>query len=188
MDTRNDEQLMAAIMMGEENALTTLVVRYHKPLFGYLYRLVGGNYALAEDIVQETFLRLLQPNGYQHSRTFKPWLYAIATNLVRDHFKSAATRHVLWKDEETLQGLYDTSPGPEERALALEEARTVAIALTQLSEEYRSALLLRFYSELSLQEIAETLHIPLGTVKSRLSVGIRRLKERLTAVGGTLRS
>ena len=75
--------------------------------------------------------------------------------------------------------LCDKHPGPEERALAAELGSEVAVALSQLSEKYRVALLLRFYQGLSLQEIAETLCIPLGTVKSRLSVGTHRLRALL---------
>ena len=81
-----------------------------------------------------------------------------------------------------LLHLYDSEPGPEERALAAEQGSEVRAALAQLGEEYRVVLVLRFYQGFSLQEIAETLHIPLGTVKSRLSVGVHRLRAILTPV------
>ena len=73
-------------------------------------------------------------------------------------------------------------PGPEERALAAEQGGEVRAALAQLGEEYRVVVLLRFYQGFSLQEIAETLQIPLGTVKSRLSVGVHRLRTVLAPV------
>ena len=111
-------------------------------------------------------------------RPFKPWLYTIATNLARDHFKSAAVRQrgATGDEEEALLHLYDRAPGPEERALAAEQGSEVRAALAQLGEEYRVVVVLRFYQGFSLQEIAETLQIPLGTVKSRLSVGVHRLR------------
>ena len=179
-----DEQLMAAVMAGDQGALAALVTRHHGALLGYLYRLTGGDRSLAEDLVQETFLRVLRQRTCQPDRPFKPWLYALATTLARDHFKSAAVRQ-RWQGsdaEEALLQLYDSAPGPEERALAVEQGDEVAAALAQLAEEYRVTLLLRFYQGLSLQEIAEVLHIPLGTVKSRLSVGTRRLRELLAPV------
>lgn len=181
MEQLSDERLMAAVMAGEASALAALVERYHSPLIGYLYRLVGGDRPLAEDLCQETFLRLLRQQHYQPGRPFQPWLYAIATNLARDHLKSAAVTRTFWQPEheELLLELHDSAPGPEEAALAAEQGCEVAAALGQLGAEYRITLLLRFYNGLSLQEIAETLRVPVGTVKSRLSVGARRLRALL---------
>jgi len=184
MQERSDEQLMTAVMAGDEVALAALVTRHHSPLLGYLYRLVGGDRQLSEDLLQETLLHVLRQRTYQPTRPFKPWLYTIATNLARDYFKSAAVRQ-CWQggdDEEALLCLRDSAAGPEERALAAEQGSEVRAALAQLREEYRVVLLLRFYQGFSLQEIAETLQIPLGTVKSRLSVGTHRLRHALTPV------
>jgi RNA polymerase sigma-70 factor (ECF subfamily) len=182
MQERSDEQLMTAVMAGDQMALATLVTRHHAPLLSYLYRLAGGDRQLSEDLVQETLLHVLQQRTYQCDRPFKPWLYMIATNLARDHFKSAAVR-LRWREgdeEEALLHLYDSEFSPEERALAAEQGSEVRAALAQLREEYRVVVLLRFYQGFRLQEIAETLHIPLGTVKSRLSVGVHRLRVRLS--------
>lgn len=173
----SDEELMMRAMRGNREALGVLVERYYSLLLGYLYRLVGGDRPLAEDLAQETFLRLFQRGGYASGRPFRPWFYAIATNLVRDHVKSAVARHSAQHEgEEALLALRDEAPGPEEHAVAAEEADEVARALSCLGSEYREVILLRFYQGLSLNEIAEILGIPLGTVKSRLSVGTRRLR------------
>jgi RNA polymerase sigma-70 factor, ECF subfamily len=184
MQERSDEQLMAAVMAGDQVALAALVARHHGPLLGYLYRLTGGDQHLAEDLVQETLLHVLRQHTYQTGRPFKPWLYRIATNLARDHFKSAAVRtssHEADEEEAFLQ-VEDSEPDPEELALAAEQGSEVRAALVQLGEEYRVVLVLRFYQGFRLQEIAEVLHIPLGTVKSRLSVGVHRLRAILTPV------
>ncbi|EFH80200.1 RNA polymerase, sigma-24 subunit, ECF subfamily [Ktedonobacter racemifer DSM 44963] len=184
MQESSDEQLMTAVMAGDQVALAALVTRHHAPLLGYLYRLVGGDLHLSEDLVQETLLHVLRQRTYQAGRPFKPWLYMIATNLARDYFKSAAVR-TSWREgdeEEVLLHLFDSEPGPEECALAAEQGDEVRAALAQLGEDYRVVLVLRFYQGFSLQEIAETLHIPLGTVKSRLSVGVHRLRAMLAPV------
>jgi RNA polymerase sigma-70 factor (ECF subfamily) len=185
---KSDEQLMAAVTNGDQVALAELVTRHHSPLLGYLYRLVGGDRELAEDLVQETFLRALRQGAYTAPRPFKPWLYTIATNLARDHLKSAQARQFgrHGDGEAALLLLSDQSPGPEEQALGAERGGEVQWAIAQLSEEFRAVLLLRFYQEFSLQEIAETLRIPLGTVKSRLSVGVHRLRALLTTCGKEL--
>jgi len=184
MQGKSDEQLMTAVMVGDQVALAALVTRHHSPLLGYLYRLVGGDQQLAEDLVQETLLHVLRQRTYQADRPFKPWLYRIATNLARDYFKSAAVRKSRREgdEKEALLHLYDSEPSPEERALAAEQGSEVRAVLTQLGEEYRVVLVLRFYQGFSLQEIAETLHIPLGTAKSRLSVGVHPLRAKLTPV------
>jgi RNA polymerase sigma-70 factor (ECF subfamily) len=160
------------------------VTRHYAPLLGYLYRLDGGDRMLAEDLVQETLLHVLRQRTYQGDRPFKPWLYMIATNLARDYFKSAAVRRSFREgdSEEALLHLYGSEPSPEEHALAVEQSSEVRAALAQLREEDRVVVLLRFYQGFSLQEIAEALHIPLGTVKSRLSVSVHRLRAVLAPV------
>ena len=129
-------------------------------------------------------MHVLRQRTYPSDRPFKPWLYTIATNLARDYFKSAAVRQRgRGTDEEAaLLHLHDSAPGPEESALAVEQGGEVRAALAQLSEEYRVVVVLRFYQGFTLQEIAETLQIPLGTVKSRLSVGVHRLRAILDPV------
>lgn len=174
---------MAMAMTGDHLALGTLVTRHHRALFAYLYRVTGGDRPLAEDLVQETLLRVVRQRTYQRGRPFRPWLYAIATNLTRDHFASATSRHASpGAAESLLRRLPDGRRSPEEWALTRELGDEVRAALDGLGDEYRVVLLLRYYQEFSLQEIADTLQIPLGTVKSRLSVGGRRLRRALVPV------
>lgn len=185
MHEMSDEELLAGVMAGDQMAFATLVTRYHAPLLGYLYRLVGGDRTLAEDLVQETLLRVLRQSRCYGEFRFKPWLYTIATNLARDHFKSAGVRRRERSDEaavDALRRVADSTFGPEASALAAEQGSEVRAALTQLGEEYRVVVVLRFYQGFTLQEIAQTLQIPLGTVKSRLSVGLRRLRDVLAPI------
>lgn len=177
-DTLPDEDLARAIQRGDARALNTLVERHHASLLGYLYRMTGGDRPLAEDLVQETFLRVLRSIRQYHSaQRFKPWLYTIATNLARDHFKRADTRRTDPIQTGTLS-LPDPNQ-PEPTFLAHDDARQVIAALAQLPDLQRETVILRYYQDLSLAEIAETLNIPVGTVKSRLSIGLNRLKDLL---------
>jgi RNA polymerase sigma-70 factor (ECF subfamily) len=185
MNETSDEALLAGVLAGDQAAFATLVTRYHAALLGYLYRLVDGDRALAEDLVQETLLRVLRQGRCPADFRFKPWLYTIATNLARDHFKSA---HVRLRErggeaeEDVLRQVADRAPGPEARALAAEQGCEVRAALAQLGEEYRVVVVLRLYQDFTVQEIAQTLQIPLGTVKSRLSVGLHRLRDVLAPI------
>jgi RNA polymerase sigma-70 factor, ECF subfamily len=85
-------------------------------------------------------------------------------------------------EDEALRQISDCAPGPEERALAAERGSEVQAALAHLSEDFRAVVVLRFYQGFSLQEIAEILQVPLGTVKSRLSVGVHRLRAVLAPI------
>ncbi len=172
----SDENLLAEIRQGSRTALAVLVERHHSPLLGYLYRMTGGNRLLAEDLVQESFLRVLRGVGqFRPGQAFKPWLYAIASNLVRDHYKSADQRRTEALLEES--GIYGAAPGgPEEALENAENARQVAVVLQRLPAHQLEVVVLRYYQDLSLAEIAEALDIPIGTVKSRLSLGLQTLK------------
>jgi RNA polymerase sigma-70 factor (ECF subfamily) len=180
--TLTDEQLIAQVMRGDPAALAPLVERYHGPLLGYLFRLTNGDRPLAEDLVQDAFVQVLRQGSFQPGRPFKPWLYAIATHLAYDHFRSPAARRTWPLAQPGWPEPADSAPGPEQQAQAAGLGRQVAAAIGQLSEEYRAALVLRYYAGQSLQEISASLHIPLGTVKSRLSVGTRRLRQLLRPV------
>jgi len=179
-----DEELARGVQGGNRDDLAALVERHHGALMGYLYRLCGGDRALAGDLAQEAFLRLLRAiDQYRYPHPFKPWLYAIATNLARDYYKQAELRHTqsASDDEAQWESASDLSGGPEERLQTEREAQQVEAAVTALPDHQREVVILRYYQDLSLAEIADVLGVPVGTVKSRLSLGLKRLRER---VGG----
>ena len=175
----SDEDLMLDALRGDRSAVAVLVERYHRPLFAYLYRLVDANYGAAEDLLQDTFTRLLTPRTYTPGRRVKPWLYAIATNLARDR-QRALMRRRTDIGLERAECLADGSD-PSDHVVQFERERVVRNAIGSLGDQQRAAILLRFYHGLSLAEIAEALDLPLGTVKSRLSIGTRRLRDLLEA-------
>ncbi|MBZ0277546.1 MAG: RNA polymerase sigma factor [Anaerolineae bacterium] len=174
---QTDEELAQGIQRGRRDDLAVLVGRHHSPLLGFLYRMTGGDRALAEDLVQEVFLRVLRGiDQYIYPRPFKPWLYQIAANLARDHYKRADTRRTESMPEDDLSLGAADDPPPEEVLLHNSEARQIAAAIRELPEHQREVVILRYYQEFSLAEIADALAIPVGTVKSRLSIGLNRLR------------
>ncbi len=183
--TPADEQLARRVQRGHTADLAMLVERHHSPLLGFLYRLTGGDRALAEDLTQEAFLRALRSiQQYQPSRPFKPWLYAIAVNVARDHFKRADVRYAVTLADDELLALPD--PIGLEETIEMDGLRVAAIsaAIGALPVHQREAIILRYYQDLSLAEIAAALDIPIGTVKSRLSLGLRHLRTVLREEGG----
>lgn len=175
-----DEQLAQQLRHGERSALSELFERHYDPLLGYLYRLARGDRSLAQDLAQETFVKALKGIGrYDYPRPFKPWLYAIATNLARNHYTRADTRRTDSADEDAD---YAADDPPDAALIAQAEAQQVIAALDVLPDQQREVIVLYFYQSLSLQAIADTLAIPLGTVKSRLSIGVKRLREHIKAL------
>jgi len=176
---RRDEEIMGAVGQGDRASLEVLVSRYHSQLLGFFFRMLAGDRATAEDLTQETFVRLLRQTTYSPGRPFRPWLFAVAANLARDHLRQASRRPA--PDDPALAALEDPGPGPEARAVTGAVIDDVARAVAGMPEEYRVTLILRYGNDLSLEEVAAALEIPLGTVKSRLSVGLRRLRDALPA-------
>lgn len=176
-----DEILAHRLQGGDRAALTELVERHYDPLLGYLYRLTRGDRSLAQDLAQETFLRALRGiAGYQYPRPFKPWLYAIATNLGRNHYSRADTRRTDNAGDDDAYAAGQSDP-PDAALLEQAEALRVIAALDTLPDAQREVIVLYFYQSLSQQAISAALAIPVGTVKSRLSIGVQRLRSYLKA-------
>lgn len=182
-----DEELVRRVGRGDPQALRTLVERWRDPLFGYLFRLLGSRED-AEDLFQEAFLRVLRhASRFDAARSFRPWLYSIATNLVRNVYRARGHRDALSLDrgaedapESPLAArLAARSQGPVETAVLGEDERRVRQAVETLPEKGRAALVLFYYQGLSYQEIAQVLEVPLGTVKSRIHNALGQLSRVL---------
>lgn len=170
-----DEELIKQIKYGEKTALNLLLQRYHRPIHAYAVRM-GFDYHIANDIVQDIFIKLIRNiTSYETDRPFRPWLYTIASNTCKDYFKKAhVKRDVLTAD--TPEAPPAIADNPEDLFMLEEKRNQVAEALFRLSEIHREVIVLRYYQELKLEEIAAVLTIPLGTVKSRLSHALHHLK------------
>ncbi|GHO42153.1 RNA polymerase sigma24 factor [Ktedonospora formicarum] len=172
-----DEDLFRAWQHGDARALEMLVQRYHAPLLAHLYRVLTDMH-LAEDLVQETFIRLIRDaQSYCYPRPFRPWLYTIAHHLACNYHTSAYARRVELRTE--MPAMQAHEPDPAEWFERWEQHHTLHKALTHLSLEQREVLSLRFGQELSIPETAAILSIPAGTVKSRTFTALRLLRSHL---------
>jgi RNA polymerase sigma-70 factor, ECF subfamily len=169
-----DEDLFREWQKGNAAALEVLVQRYHTQLIAHLYRLVGNTY-LAEDLAQETFVRLVRDaQAYRYPRPFVPWLYTIARNLALSYQTSAYQRHTELRSE--LPETFSHEPGPAEWFEHWEQHNDLQKALMYLSFGHREVLSLRFSQELNVKETADVLGLPVGTVKSRTFHALRLLR------------
>ncbi len=172
-----DEALYTRLREGDRAALAELIGRYHAPLLRFLYRMTN-DLPTAEDLVQDTFVRLLTHEG-RAPRSFKSWVYTVARNLTYDAFRSASYRRETPLEPEWGEWLPATRPGVERVVERRTEREEVAEILQELRPQHREVLVLRFYHDLKLQEIAEIIDAPLGTVKSRLHHALKQAKFHL---------
>lgn len=186
-----DEELLLRARDGDKESFGELVRRYEKWLYHYLYRYTGDA-ELAADVFQQAFTRLyLSMDRYQPGRSVVAWLCQIATNQAIDALRyrqrqpdqtgtslsSIAAGHDLTLSQVAEQCFTDRETNPVEAAEQAELRERLQAALSQLSEPYRVVLVLAYMQGLTHREIAETLEIPLGTVKSRMTVALARLTE-----------
>jgi RNA polymerase sigma-70 factor, ECF subfamily len=166
----------------DPDLLDRLIEQYQHRLLRYLVYLTG-NRELAEDLFQETWIRVLE-RGHQYDgkHEFSTWLYAVARNLTIDYLrkKSPVSLDGMMEDEEhaPLEPA-DTRPMAWELVQQHEQAERVSAALVTIPAEYRETVMLRFQEGLALDEIATVTGARLGTVKSRLYRGLNMLMSRL---------
>lgn len=163
-----DAYLTGAIANGDADAARALVDRYRRPLAAVLQRALGSP-ADVDDVFQETWIRVVRSaHRYDPEQRFSNWLFTIAWNLVKDRW----SRRV---EHDEITDVASTAASAEERVLEAERARRMRELVAQLPERLSQAILLRYFEELSEKEVAERLGVPVGTVKSRLHHGLKKL-------------
>jgi len=184
---QTDEELVDLVLRGDGSAFTPLVERHKRGILNFVYAMVRSPEE-ADDVSQETFLR-----AYAHLRTFNPkiakfstWLYQIARNTARTQLMKERRRpqtEDLYEDETLEQKLPDRrlDAAPEERLLAHDDERQLKDALARIPEKMRTALLLRYFRHLEYQEIAQTMAVSLGNVKTLIHRGKAALARELSA-------
>ena len=166
----------------DPDLLDRLIEQYQHRLLRYLIHL-SGNRELAEDLFQETWIRVLERGHlYDGRHEFSTWLYAVARNLTIDYLrkKSPVSLDGLMEDEDHAPfEPIDSQPTAWEVVEQHEQAGRINAALIGIPAEYREAIVLRFKDGLALSEIVVVTGAPIGTVKSRLYRGLNMLMERL---------
>ncbi len=186
-----DEQLLGRYARGELEAIEVLLARYKRPLFHFVLRLVRER-GKAEDLLQETFLRMVEHAGTFHgSSSLKTWLFRIARNLCIDELRRQKHRRHASLDAPKAQGgaegegqsLYERlphrGPGPERGVVDRDLAQRMANAIDELPEDQREVFVLRQVQHLSFKEIGDITGVSENTVKSRMRYALERLQRAL---------
>ncbi|MEE2636259.1 MAG: RNA polymerase sigma factor [Acidobacteriota bacterium] len=185
---RTDEELVALAITGDPDSFNQLIVRWERPIFALAFRVIGREED-ARDVCQETFFRAFRGiKGFKGQAKFSSWLYRIALNLCRDWIRRERRSAVLTP----LESETDTPPASEgasavetaeDRTVRRDLGRVITEAMSALSEDQRTTIVLKEYHGLTFQEIADLQACPLSTVKTRLYQGLTVLRRQLENSG-----
>ncbi len=180
----SDEALLSSSLDGNMVAFDLLVDRYYERIYGYLNRFLKDS-DMAEDLLQETFLRVWKKRGeFRNIASFSTWIYTIAGNLARSEWR----RRKRWRmlrlgpsdnEDEPDYELADERAMPDRVVESRLAASELLDEVAKLPERYRQVVILRDIQEMSYEEIAGIVQVPVGTVKSRLNRGRLILQEKL---------
>ncbi|WHY86507.1 RNA polymerase sigma factor SigW [Neobacillus novalis] len=176
------------VIKGDQDAFGEIVEIYKNSVYQLCFRMLGNRHE-AEDMAQEAFIRAyVNIHTFNQDFKFSTWLFRIATNLCIDRIRKKKPDYYLDAEVAGTEGLTmysqipDKTPLPENEVESLELHETIQKEILKLPEKYRSAIVLKYIEELSLNEISEILDLPLGTVKTRIHRGREALRQQLQYV------
>jgi len=185
----DDTEILQRCREGDERAYREIIQRYQRRVFSLAFRVVRRTED-AEDVTQETFVRMFRAiDRYDPARPFAAWLFTIASRLCIDHLRRRRVRPIslFQRDPETQEErtieVVDPGLKPDEETSRLEEERHTRELIDSLPPHYRIVVMLRHQQDLSYEEIAEAMKLPLGTVKARIHRARALLKQRLEGEG-----
>jgi RNA polymerase sigma factor (sigma-70 family) len=177
----DEEELVERAKRGDLHAWETLVRRYQGIAFRTAY-LLSGSASDAEEAAQDGFVKAYRALGrFRRGAPLRPWLLRIVANEARNRRRAAGRRDALAVRAAAQDRPGDAVPSPEAALLSREEHERLLAAVERLSEDHRDAIACRFFLDLSEDETAAALNVRRGTVKSRLSRALERLREELEA-------
>jgi RNA polymerase sigma-70 factor (ECF subfamily) len=187
-EVNEDRELVLRCLKNDQAAFERLLEKYRRPVYGIVRRMVRTDED-AQDLAQEAFIRAFKNlKQFDPDRRFSSWLFRIANNLCIDHYRRRKLSTVPMvrspdgESEETWE-FPDDSPDPAQAFSDRERSRRLLAAVESLPPTYRAVILLRHQQGLAYEEIAESLDVPLGTIKARIHRAHRLLKEKLVRQG-----
>jgi RNA polymerase sigma-70 factor (ECF subfamily) len=164
--------------------------RYLKQVYGYIFNTVNGDVTLAEDLTQETFLRVYRAlDKFDQNRLFKPWLFTIATNVCKTALKKQQHQPILLSESAQAMNFLDNIADDKSGIEPIPDthvAEGIQTALGKLSPNIRQALILRHVYDLSYEQVASVMQANTNTVRTWLKRGRESLKNRFEQWGGLL--
>jgi RNA polymerase sigma-70 factor (ECF subfamily) len=183
VDMQEDVTLVRRTLAGDQQAFANLVEKYKDSVFNVAYRMLS-NPTEAEDVAQETFVRAYtQLHTYKDTHRFSTWLLSIASHLSIDQLRRRRFLALPLENVPFLEWIADLGRGPEEAALVGEASDEMQRILSTLPAKYRAVLILRYWHDLSYEEIAQALHLTPPLVKARLHRARELVARNIKAAG-----
>ena len=178
-----DAELIQRALAGDQVAYRQILEKYRRQVLSLVWRMVS-NKEEAEDLAQEAFIRAFRSlHTYDTSRSFPAWLFRITTNLCVDHYRRKKLDTVSLTaegdGEEWTRDLESPDQSPDEAYAEKSESEGLERMIKSLPAAYRIVILLRHQSDMTYDEIAEALNLPLGTIKARIHRAHKMLKEKI---------
>jgi RNA polymerase sigma factor (sigma-70 family) len=170
---KRDQELIKKALKGDSAAFSSLMDFYYDAIYFTLLKMVN-NYSDAEDLTAEVFGKVFKSlDQYSEDYAFSTWLFSIATNHTIDFMRKSKKLILSIEDNddngvEPTSVIQDDQPGPEENMIRQQEHNKLEKLIDKLKPFWQELIRLRYYNELSYEEIAEKLKLPMGTVKSQL--------------------
>ncbi len=174
---QTEQQLLQSFSDGDESAIEILVARYEDRLYNLCFKLATNRHE-AEDLFQQTWLKVLQrENTYAH-KSFQNWLYTICLNTYRDAYRKNMRRSRLIADDadDMMKENAAASGSAEHEALSSINQAALMAKINQLPDKFRLPILLYYFEEFDYNESARALGLPVGTLKSRLNAAKKKLR------------
>lgn len=168
-----------------DRVFSELMAEHKDRLFRFVVRRIGCA-TEAEDIAQQAFVEAaLGYDEFRGEAQLSTWLYGIAMNLIRNHLSRAPSRRYQFEDEDSLCDLPGHTPDPERQHLLTQQVQLLQRELADLLPEQREVLMLVSLDEMSYEDAAAQLSVPVGTVRSRVSRARAQLRQRFSAAGAS---
>ena len=176
---QSDEELMELVNAGKKSAFSEVYQRYHGKMLNYFYRMLYQDEEKARDFAHDLFVKIMEtPTRFDTQKRFSTWIYAVASNMCKNEYRSRAVRD---------NGIDPHSPliQDEEKEIAGQLIDSTLFRqklqheIQALNPKQKEAFVLRFQNEMPIKEIAETMECSEGTIKSRLFYSLKRMSEKL---------
>jgi len=175
MERQRENQVIQSVLEGDKDAYAILVNIYKDRIFNLAYRMTG-NYDDASDLAQETFIRAFENlHRFDLERPFFTWLYTIGLNIIRNHLKKDKRQRHHESGTVSDHGRYDTAGDPEGDAMTRENTQMIEQCMEGLSAEMREAVILRFFQDVSFDDMADIMGISSSAAKMRVYRGLERI-------------
>lgn len=173
-NTLSDEELMLQLVKGNKQAFDEIYKRYSARIYTFLMRTLNNETELAQDLLQNIFVKIaVSPEKFDTNRVFKPWIYTVAYNECKMHWRSPKNQ-----DHQDIENVYHLHNEEELSDMKLHQKEIKQLLrklVHDMEEPHRTVISLRYFDELSLKEIADIMNTSEGTVKSRLFYGLKKL-------------